>query len=536
MLHFARWKIVLIVLVVAAGVLMTLPNFFSAKQLESWPDFLPKNQMVLGLDLRGGAYLLLEIDKQDYVDKRMKALVSEIRTTLRDDPRIGYTGLGVQGDSAQVRIRDLTRLDEAEERLQPLVNPLVSNLFGGQPVNEFGLTATDDGLIRFTFTEEGLDDRMTSLVQQSIEVIRRRVDELGTTEPNIQRQGTDRILVEAPGESDPERLKDILGQTAQLTFHMVDTSMSAQQALQNRPPVGTMVVMSIDDPPSPYLLDEVPLLTGEELVDAQVGFDPQTNEPIVTFRFNQTGARKFAQITAENIGRPFAIVLDDEVISAPVIRGIIPGGTGQISGSFTVDAANDLAVLMRAGALPAKLTIIEERSIGPGLGADSIEAGKLASIIAGAAVIVFMILAYGRFGMIADLALMTNIFLIFGALTMLQATLTLPGIAGIVLTIGMAVDANVLIFERIREEARAGRSVISAIDAGYSRALGTILDANITTLIAAVILFQLGSGPVRGFAVTLAIGIFTTVFSAFTFSRLLVALWIRRRRPSKLPI
>ncbi|WP_305985545.1 protein translocase subunit SecD [Roseibium sp. MMSF_3544] len=536
MLHFARWKIVLIVLVVAAGIITTLPNFFSAKQLESWPDFLPKNQMVLGLDLRGGAYLLYEIDKQDYITNRMKALVSDIRTTLREDPRIGYTGLGEQGDGAQVRIRDLTRLAEAEERLEPLVNPLVSSIFGGQQVNEFEMTVNDDGLIRFTYTEQGLEDRMTNIVQQSIEVIRRRVDELGTTEPSIQRQGAERILVEAPGEDDPERLKAVIGRTAKLTFHMVDTSMTGEQALQSRPPIGTVVVMSQDDPPFPYLLEEVPLLEGSDLVDAQVSFDQRTNEPVVNFRFNQSGARKFAQITTQNVNRPFAIVLDDEVISAPVIREPITGGSGQISGDFTVEGANDLAVLLRAGALPAKLTVIEERSIGPGLGADSIEAGQLASIIAGAAVIVFMILAYGRFGIIADLALTANIFLIFGALTVLQATLTLPGIAGIVLTIGMAVDANVLIFERIREESRAGRSVISAIDAGYSRALGTILDANITTLIAAVILFQLGSGPVKGFAVTLAIGIFTTVFSAFTFSRLLVSLWIRHRRPSELPI
>lgn len=536
MLYFARWKIALIVLVVAAGFVSTLPNFLSSKTVENWPDFLPKSQMVLGLDLQGGAYLLYEVDKDDYVQKRMKSLVSDIRATLRETPRIGYTGLGVQGDAAQVRIRDLTRLEEAEERLQPLVNPLVSNVFAGQAVNEFEITATDDGLIRFTYTEDGLADRMTNIVQQSIEVIRRRVDEIGTTEPNIQRQGADRILVEAPGENDPERLKDLVGQTAQLTFHMVDTSMSGEQAMQTRPPVGTVVMMSVDDPPLPYLLEEAPLLSGEDLVDAQVAFGQNTNEPVVTFRFNTSGARTFANVTQQNVGRPFAIVLDEEVISAPVIREPITGGSGQISGNFTVDGANDLAVLLRAGALPAKLTVIEERSIGPGLGADSIEAGKNASMIAGVLVIVFMIMAYGRFGVIADLALIANMFLIFGALTFLQATLTLPGIAGIVLTIGMAVDANVLIFERIREEARAGRSAITAIDAGYKRALGTILDANITTLIAAVILFQLGSGPVRGFAVTLAIGIFTTVFSAFTFSRLLVALWVRYRRPSELPI
>lgn len=538
MLYFARWKIALIVIVVAAGILTTLPNFFSREQLESWPDFLPKKQMVLGLDLQGGAYLLYEIDKEDYIKGRYEVLESDIRDALLrgEGGRINYTGLGVRADGVQLRIRDVTRLSEAEERLQPLVNPLASSVFGGQAVNEFDLTVADDGLVRFTYSEQGLQDRLTNIVQQSIEVIRRRVDEIGTTEPSIQRQGSDRILVEAPGESDPEQLKRIIGETAILSFHMVDTSMSGEQALQSRPPAGTVVRMSVDDPPFPYLLEAAPLLKGDDLVDAQVSFDQRSNEPVVNFRFNQSGARKFAQITQQNVGRPFAIVLDNEVISAPVIREPITGGSGQISGSFSVEGANELAVLLRAGALPAKLTVIEERSIGPGLGADSIESGKLASIIGGVAVVVFMILAYGRFGLIADIALMANIFLIFGALTLLQATLTLPGIAGIVLTIGMAVDANVLIFERIREEARAGRSVISAVDAGFSRALGTILDANITTLIAAVILFQLGSGPVRGFAVTLAIGIFTTVFSAFTFSRLLVALWLRQRRPSKLPI
>ncbi|MFD1694413.1 protein translocase subunit SecD [Roseibium aestuarii] len=536
MLYFARWKITLIVLTVLAGVVFTLPNFFSSKTLEAWPSFLPKGQMVLGLDLQGGAYLLYEVDREDYVQKRLKTLVGDIRNALREQPRIGYTGLGVQGQSAQVRIRDLDRLDDARTRLQGLVNPLVNSVFGGQQLNEFDVTLSDDGLARFTYTEQGLEQRLGSIVQQSIEVIRRRVDEIGTTEPNIQRQGADRILVEAPGESDPERLKDLVGQTAQLTFHMVDTSMSGEQALQSRPPVGTRVLYSVDDPPVPYLVEDAPLLSGEDLVDASVSFDQRTNEPVVNFRFNTAGARKFGLITQQNVNKPFAIVLDDEVISAPVIREPITGGSGQISGNFTVEGANDLAVLLRAGALPAKLTVIEERSIGPGLGADSIEAGKLAAIIALVLVVGFMVAAYGLLGIIANIALVANLFLIFASLTILGSTLTLPGVAGIVLTMGMAVDANVLIYERIREETRNGRSVISAIDAGFSRALGTILDANITTLIAAVILFQLGSGPVRGFAVTLAVGIFTTVFSAFTFTRLLVAFWVRRRRPSTLPI
>lgn len=534
MLHFARWKIAVILVVVLGGILATLPNFFPATTVQSWPDFMPKRQIVLGLDLQGGAYLLYEVDKEDYKEKQFRQLVGNIRRSLREGPRIGYTGLGIQGDSVQVRIRDAARFNEAEQRLSGLLNPLNSGVFGGGTINEFVLEPQGDGLFRMTFSQEGLDMRLASVVKQSIEVIRRRVDELGTTEPSIQQQGTDRILVEAPGESNPQRLKDIIGATAQLTFHLVSQEMTASQAAQTRPPSGTILVDGTDG--RPYLLDSTPLLTGEELQDAQVAFDQQTNEPVVNFRFNTAGARVFADVTRANVGQPFAIVLDNEVITAPVIRQPITGGSGQISGNFTVDGANDLAVLLRAGALPARLDVVEERSVGPGLGQDSIDSGKIAAIVGAIAVVVFMILAYGSFGVIANAALAANVFLIFGVLTTLQATLTLPGIAGIVLTIGMAVDANVLIYERIREEARAGRSAIGALDAGYSRALGTILDANITTLIVAIILFFIGSGPVKGFAVTLMVGIFTTVFSAFTFSRLLISLWVKRKRPSKLPI
>ncbi|WP_310620388.1 protein translocase subunit SecD [Flexibacterium corallicola] len=535
MLYFARWKIILISLVVLSGVLATLPNFFPQSVVQSWPDWLPKKQVVLGLDLQGGAYLLYEIDEADYKNKQLRTLTGSVRNALRDKPRIGYTGLSAKGDSVQVRIRDAARIDEAQQRLSGLLNPLNTGVFAGQPVNEYQLEDLGDGLFRFTFTEDGLNQRLSSVVKQSIEVIRRRVDELGTTEPSIQRQGSDRILVEAPGESNPQRLKDLIGQTAQLTFHLVDYAMSPTQALQSRPPAGTEVVYGTDGQ-TPYLLDSTPLLTGEDLQDAQVSFDQRTNEPVVSFRFNTAGARTFADVTRKNVNKQFAIVLDNEVITAPSINEPITGGSGQISGNFTVQSADDLAVLMRAGALPARLNVLEERSIGPGLGQDSIDAGKFASVVAAVLVIIFMIAAYGSFGVIANLALITNVFLLFGALTTLQATLTLPGIAGIVLTIGMAVDANVLIFERIREEKRAGRSAIGAIDAGYSRALGTILDANITTLIVAVILFMIGSGPVKGFAVTLMIGIFSTVFSAFTVSRFLISVWVRRRKMTQLPI
>ena len=536
MLYFARWKIVAILAVILAGFAAMLPNFFPAATVAEWPSFLPKRQIVLGLDLQGGAYLLYEVDRKDYEQKRLRTLVGEIRDTLRREPRIGYTGLGVQGDAVQVRIRDSERFEDARQRLEELRNPLTSTLMGGSPVDEFAVAMGTDGVARFTFTEDGMAQRVRSIVDQSIEVIRRRVDELGTTEPNIQREGEDRILVEAPGLQDPGRLKALIGQTAALTFHLVDVTSSMSDALQGRSPPGTILLNSVDDPPQPYIVEETPLLTGEDLIDAQPSFDSNTNEPVVSFRLSTTGARKFGTVTAQNVGRPFAIVLDDEVISAPVIREPITGGAGQISGSFSVETANDLSILLRAGALPARLTILEERTVGPGLGADSIRAGVVAAIVGAIAVIIFMIAVYGFLGVLADIAVVVNVVLILGVMSLLGATLTLPGIAGIVLTIGMAVDSNVLIYERIREEARAGRSAISSIDTGFTRALATILDANITTLIAAVVLFYLGSGPVRGFAVTLAIGILTTIFTAFLVTRLMVAVWVRRTRPTAIPI
>ncbi|WP_181706906.1 protein translocase subunit SecD [Chthonobacter rhizosphaerae] len=537
MLYFSRWKITAILGTILLGLLVVVPNFLSADQLRNnWPNWLPGRQIVLGLDLQGGVYLLYEVDTADYKARRLKGLESDIRNAMRQEPRIGYTGLGVQGDGVQLRIRDTARVAEAAERLQGLVNPISNNLLGGTALTEFAVDDEGDGLFRMNFTTQGLEQRIGTVINQSIEVIRRRVDELGTTEPSIQRQGAERILVEAPGEKDPARLKDIVGRTAQLTFHLVDVNANPQDALAGNAPPGTMVLESMDDPPIPYVVEEAPLLSGEDLVDAQASFDSRTNEPIVSFRLSTGGSRRFAQVTTDNVNRPFAIVLDREVISAPVIREPITGGSGQISGSFTVESANDLAVLLRAGALPARLTVVEERTVGPGLGADSIAAGQIASLIGAIAVALFMMAAYGLLGVFANIALLVNIVLIFAVLTLLQATLTLPGIAGIVLTMGMAVDSNVLIYERIREEQRLGRSAVTAIDTGFQRAFGTIMDANITTLIAAAVLFQLGSGPVRGFAVTLTVGIVTTVFTAITFTRLLIALWVRRRRPTTVPI
>eukprot|EP01035_Chromulina_nebulosa_P034619 gene34618-46465_t len=361
---------------------------------------------------------------------------------------------------------------------------------------------------------------------QSIQIVERRVNELGTVEPLIQRQGIDRILVQVPGLQDPTRLKELLGKTAKLDFRMVDSTVPADQATQGRVPPDSEVLMSSQSPKVPYVVKKAVLVSGADLTDAQPGFDQRSGEPIVSFRFNTSGARKFSQATTDNVGQPFAIVLDNEVVSAPVIREPITGGSGQISGSFTVQQANDLSILLRAGALPAPLTIIEERTVGPGLGQDSIEKGELAAYVGSILVIIFMLLTYRLFGLFANIAVAINVAMIFGILSLLNATLTLPGIAGIVLTVGIAVDSNVLIYERIREEIRGGRTAISAIDAGFKRALSTILDSNITTFIAAAVLFYIGTGPVRGFAVTLGIGIVTTVFTAFTVTRLIVAAWI----------
>jgi len=534
MLHFARWTVLLVIAICLAGILATVPNFFSKQEAESWPSWLPHRQLVLGLDLQGGSHILLGVDVAAVINERLDALRDDVRQTLRDD-RIGYTGLAVHDEAVQVRIRDAAQVEAAEEALRDLSQP-IGSILTGTSARDVSIEAEGDGLIVLRLTEEGIQQRVNSAVEQSIEIVRRRIDELGTTEPTIQRQGADRILVQVPGLDDPARLKALIGQTAKLSFRMVDLSMPANEALNSRPPPESELLYTQDDPAIPYLIEKRVMVSGEDLVDAQPGFDQRTNEPIVTFRFNSSGARRFAVATQQNVGRPFAIILDNEVISAPVIREPILGGSGQISGNFLIEEANDLAILLRAGALPAPLTILEERTVGPGLGADSIEAGKIASIIGTVAVVIFMIAVYGLFGIFANISLFINITLVIGILSVLGATLTLPGIAGIVLTVGMAVDANVLIYERIREEQRAGKSAIASIDSGYRRALGTIMDANITTFIAAVILFYLGSGPIRGFAITLAIGIVTTVFTAYLVNRLIVSEWVRMRRPSVVPI
>jgi preprotein translocase subunit SecD len=510
-----------------------VPNFLPSKMVDSWPKWAQRH-IVLGLDLQGGSHILLAVDTNAVRKEMLEATRDDARRVLRD-ARIGYIGLLVRGTSVEVRIREPAQLEEALAKLRTLSQPL-GGLLGS--TGEHNLAIGNDGnLVRLTLSEPAIVEKVRQAVDQSIEIIERRVNELGTVEPLIEREGSDRILVQVPGLQDPTRLKQLLGKTAKLDFRMVDTAVTPEQAQQGGvPPDDEILHGTGKDAGQAYVVEKRVLVSGADLTDAQPGFDSRTSEPVVNFRFNTSGARKFAEVTQQNVGKPFAIVLDNQVISAPVIREPILGGSGQISGNFTVQSANDLAILLRAGALPAPLTIIEERTVGPGLGADSIARGKISSYVGASMVVIFMLVTYGLFGVFANIAVTINVAMIFGVLSMLDATLTLPGIAGIVLTVGIAVDSNVLIYERIREEVRAGRTPINAIDAGFTRALATILDSNITTFIAAVVLFYIGTGPVRGFAVTLGVGIITSLFTAFTLTRLIVAYWVRWWRPQRVPI
>lgn len=540
MLHFSKPKIAWILGVCLIGVIFALPNVLPSSVKESTWYPGPKDTINLGLDLQGGAHLLLEVQVDVVYRERLENLKSDVRRALRnreENIRIQH-GTRVSGDVLRVMITDPFQTDLAMEQLKDLASAIQGPLGIGAAAKEFDIARVADGEITFTLTEAAKQSIESSAVSQSIEIVRRRIDELGTREPIIQRQGSNRIIVQVPGEEDPQRLKVLLNQTAKLTFQMVYSNDpgNIQEALEGRT-FRDAVLMQTEDAREPFLLIATEILvSGENLVGAAPGFDTRDNQPVVNFRFNNRGSLKFGRATTEFVGQRFAIVLDGIVVSAPTINEPITGGSGQISGSFTVESANNLSILLRSGALPAPMQILEERTVGAGLGAASVSAGKNAAVIGFLAVIVFIIFAYGRFGIYANIALVTNLLLIAGALSLLQATLTLPGIAGIVLTIGMAVDANVLIFERMREEIRAGKSPINAVESGYSKALSTILDANITTFIAASILFFMGSGPVKGFAVTLAIGILTSVFTAFTLTRLMVATWVRRARPSELPI
>jgi preprotein translocase subunit SecD len=535
MLYFSRWNIAAILIATFALCLLVVPNFVPDRWIQSLPKWAQR-QLVLGLDLQGGSHILLEVDSNAVRREMLQNLQDDVRRLLRE-ARVPYTGLAVRGASVvEVRVTRESDVQPALAKLRELSQPL-GGLLSATGQRTIDVTHAGGGLIQLTVTQPAVLERIRQAVDQSIQIVERRVNELGTVEPSIQRQGVDRVLVQVPGLQDPQRLKELLGKTAKLTFRLVDQSVSPEQASQGRVPPESEVLQGPAKEGKPtYLIEKRIMVSGEDLTDAQPGFDQRTSEPIVTFRFNTSGARRFGRVTQENVGRPFAIVLDNEVISAPVIREPILGGSGQISGSFTVEQANDLAILLRAGALPAPLTIIEERTVGASLGQDSIEAGKIATYVGCALVIAYMFATYGLFGLFANVAVIINVAMIFGILSLLQATLTLPGIAGIVLTVGMAVDSNVVIYERIREEARSGRSVVSALDVGFTEALRTIVDANITQLISALVLFYIGTGPVRGFALTLAIGLATTMFTAVTLTRLIVAMWYRWYRPARIPM
>lgn len=553
MLQIDLWKRITIWLTCAVGLWLAMPNAFytnvekhndaiQAIELGAttpenladqarWPDWMPSGLVNLGLDLRGGAHLLAEVQVEDVYAARMQAAWPEIRDSLRPErATVGTIRLQPSADDeVRVRISEPEGMQRALQIVRGLARPVQT--LTGVGANDIEVRAEND-LIIVTLSEAeklATDERT---VQQSLEIIRRRIDEVGTREPTIQRQGADRILIQVPGIGSASELKDIIGTTAQLTFNPVVTRGTNPDASAG---IGNKIVPSLDEPGVFYTIEAAPVVTGEELVDAQPAFD-QNGRPAVSFRFNTSGARKFGDYTAENIGSPFAIILDDEVVSAPTIQSHIPGGSGIITGRFTVEESTNLAVLLRAGALPAGLEFLEERTIGPELGQDSIDAGKIATIVAFSAVLVFMFLSYGLFGVFANLALIINIGLIFGLLSLIGATLTLPGIAGIVLTVGMAVDANVLIFERIREELKTSKGPARAIELGYEKALSAILDANITTFITATILFAMGSGPVRGFAITLGLGILTSVFTAIFVTRLLIVMWFERRRPKTIEI
>ena len=535
MLYFSRWKATAILLTTLVVCAFAVPNFFPDQTVQSWPKWAQRH-LVLGLDLQGGSHILLEVDTNAVRKEKVDTLRDDVRRVVRDNRLGGPAAATIRGSSVEFRVREGVDPQLALTKLRELSQPL-GGILSATGQRSVDVVDGGNGLIRLTPTEPSIVERIRQAVEQSIQIVERRVNELGTVEPSIQRQGVDRILVQVPGLQDPSRLKELIGQTAKLEFRLVDQTTPIDQALQgNVPPDSELLKSTKAENEQPYVIEKRVIVKGEDLTDAQPGFDQRNGEPIVSFRFNNNGARRFAQVTQENVGKPFAIVLDSKVISAPVIREPILGGSGQISGNFTVQAANDLAILLRAGALPAPLTIIEERTVGPGLGQDSIEKGKMSSYVGAAMVIIFMFLTYGLFGLFANIAVAVNVAMIFGVLSLLNATLTLPGIAGIVLTVGIAVDSNVLIYERIREEVRGGRSPIMAIDAGFARALATILDSNITTFIAAAVLFYIGTGPVRGFAVTLGIGIVTTVFTAFTLTRLIVAMWVRWWRPKTVPI
>lgn len=530
---FPRWKVILIWAALALGAALAVPTFLPERVFSQLPSAL-QMKVNLGLDLSGGSHILLEANPADVTKARLENMEDQIRTELRrGDPKIVIGDISRKGGKLSFMVRNPAQVDAAVERIRPLTQG--AGLTGQR---DYDVAVQDSSTISITPTQAGIDNAVNQAMEVAKEVIDRRINELGTREPTIIRQGANRIVVQVPGLQDPAQLKNLLGQTAKLEFKLVDYAADPAELAQGRAPIGSEILPYPDNPSGLPLIavKRQVMVSGDELTDASQGYDQQNNQPVVNIRFNGSGGRKFGRVTTENVNRPFAIILDGKVLSAPNINEPILGGSAQISGNFTVQSANELAIALRSGKLPVKLTVVEERTVGPDLGADSIRSGIIACVIATAAVLAFMLVTYGRFGVYANMAVVINVLVILGVMAVLNATLTLPGIAGFVLTIGTAVDANVLVNERIREERRRGRSVVQAIEHGYKEASRTIFEANVTHAIAGTIMFALGSGPVKGFAVVLLIGIATSVFTAVVFTRMLVSFWLRAKRPTDINI
>ncbi|GMN12262.1 protein translocase subunit SecD [Altererythrobacter sp. MTPC7] len=532
MLEFPRWKKVWLWGLTLVACLAALPSLLSSTSI-GWPEALPDPTVNLGLDLAGGSHILLEAEPDQVAAQRLENMEEGVRSALRDaEPRIRIGDVSTGDGQLSFMLEDSGEIDRTRELLTPLMN-------GEGLVQEWELSVVDSSRVVFTQTEAGLETAITQAMDSATEVVRKRIDELGTREPTIIRQGDTRIVVQVPGLQDPDQLKDLLGQTAQLEFKLVDQSALPSDVQQGIASPGSQIFPYAAGTPfegQSIAVRRLGGIQGDNLINAQAGVDQQNQQDVVNITFDQQGGQRFAQLTTQNVNKPFAIILDGEVLSAPNINEPILGGSAQISGSFTAETANQLAISLRSGALPVDLAVVEERTVGPDLGADSIRRGLIAMSLGSLLVVGLMIATYGRFGIYATAALVLNVLMILGIMAVLNTTLTLPGIAGFVLTIGAAVDANVLINERIREERRRGRRVVAAVETGYKEASRAIYDANVTNFIAGVLLFLFGSGPIRGFAVVLIIGLFTSVFTAVVLTRMWVAGWLRAKRPSELHI
>ena len=533
MMNLARWKVILVALATVLGLLFTLPNLLPPKVVEALPGFMPKNTLHLGLDLQGGSDLLYSVDTVALRNERLTNMIEDVRSNLHNK-NIDFTDLAIVNGEIGLRITDPAMVNDAVNTLRQAVGAPLAGVAGGRDVT---VNTQADQRLRAAFIPEAFDAEVQRAVEQNQEVIRRRIDQMGTKEPDISRRGKDRIDIQVAGESDPEHLKSVIGQTAKLSFQMLDENVSPEDMAAGRIPPGDEVLASTDGRSPQYIVKKRQVVTGEMLTSASAGFDQQTGGSEVELKFNGIGAKRFGDVTRQNVGKRFAIVLDKKILSAPNIEGPILGGSGRITGNFTPQSANDLAVLLRAGSLPAPMKVEEQRTVGAELGADAVKAGTISAVVGLAATMVFMLAIYGGlFGGVSLIALVVNAVMIIGVMSATQATLTLPGIAGLILTLAVAVDANVLIYERMRDELRAGRTLIAAMDAGFSRAWGTIFDANMTHMFSAAIMFNIGSGPVKGFAWTLSIGVLTTVFSAVLVTQVLLAWWFKAAKPKTLPI